>query len=98
MRGPPREGFGRVEARTGEVGRDAERAGLLGQQLPVVAGRERHDAVVVEVTGDDVEGLGTDRSGRPENHHTARPRASLRPDPGSGPSARTHQIFRYTAR
>ena len=87
MRGELGEHFGRVEARAGEVAGHAELAGLLGEQLGVVAGGERHDAVVVAVAGDHVEGLGADRTGRSENHDPACHPISLRPEPESCPAA-----------
>ena len=82
MRGELRQRAGLADARAREIAGNAERPRLLGEQLGVAARRERDDAVLVGVAGDDVEGLRTDRARRPQDHDTATHGSSLRAGPG----------------
>src|SRR6185295_20374346 len=66
------------DARTGQVGRHPEGAGLLGQQVGVAPRSEGDDPVVVRMTGDDVERLRTDGAGRAEDDDPTCHRTSLR--------------------
>ena len=78
VRGELGERAGCVDARTGQVGRHAEGAGLLGQQVGVAPRGESNDPVVVRMTGDDVERLRTDGAGRAEDDDPTCHRTSLR--------------------
>src|SRR6185503_2397853 len=81
VRSELREQPGVVEAGTREVGRDTECPCLFPEQLAISTGGERNDAVVVGVAADDVEGLGPDGAGRPQDDDAASHPISLRADP-----------------
>ena len=100
VRGELGERAGVVEAGTREIRRHAELGPLLLEQVGVAPGGERDDAEVVAVAAQDVERLGADGPGRPEDDdaggHGTQARGSSRPVPPE--PGLLHRMLRWTAR